>query len=337
MLDRLKKLIALCTAVVISCGVLSVPVPAQESLSAESLSAESLTAEALAPEALEAEDEDSEAGEVSDEDALTASSETADPEESQEDLDPETEDEEPVITDPMDIRIFDKEKPEKTDNDDGELVIVLDPGHDRKHTGSEAKFGDVECHEEQLVVLIAKYMKRKLMTYDNVKVYLTHDGSSEGCPFDAADDTDCLKSRVAFAKSVKADYFISLHLNKSPGANATGLEMLYPNENYDPEIGQEGMILAEVFSRKLQELGITVNSIHSRNSDDQHYPDKSTADFYSVIRNSKLVGITGIIVEHCHMDIQEEYEDFLSDNEKLKELAIADAEAMAEYLGLTRY
>ena len=36
------------------------------------------------------------------------------------------------------------------------------------------------------------------------------------------------------------------------------------------------------------------------------------------------------------MDVEEEYEEYLSDNTKLQELGQADAKAIAEYLGLKK-
>lgn len=231
---------------------------------------------------------------------------------------------------------YDAERFPAFPDSEGKIVIVLDPGHDHLHTGAEAKFGDVEAHEEDLVAAIARYMKRELVSYENVVVYMTHDGTAEKCPFAAEDDKACLQARVDYAEAAGADYFISLHLNKSPEADVTGCEILYPNGSYDTDIADEGRALSDVIGKKLQNLGLEINSVHSRDSDDEEYPDGSVADYYSVIRRSKLAGFTGIIIEHCHMDVEEEYEEYLSDNTKLQELGQADAKAIAEYLGLKK-
>lgn len=303
MTNLISRAAAMAAAITLCLGMTAAAVPAEEALEAESV--------VLEPEAVS---------------TSSASEET------------ETEEEVPEDVSAVSAvsSVSEAEEISLDVDHDGKIVIVLDPGHDHSHTGAEAKFGDVEAHEEDLVASIARYMKRELVSYENVVVYMTHDGTAEKCPFKAESDKACLQARVDYAEKVGADYFISLHLNKSPEANVTGCEILYPNESYDTEVADEGRVLSNVISRKLQKLGLEINSVHSRNSDDEEYPDGSVADYYSVIRRSKLAGFTGIIIEHCHMDVEEEYDQYLSDNARLKALGEADAKAIAQYLDLKK-
>ena len=61
------------------------------------------------------------------------------------------------------------------------------------------------------------------------------------------------------------------------------------------------------------------------------YPDGSKADYYSVIRNSKLAGFPGIIVEHAFLSNASDVTAFLSSEEKLKNLGVADAKGIINY------
>jgi len=90
---------------------------------------------------------------------------------------------------------------------DNELkIIVLDPGHG----GSDPGAGGFGLREKDLNLDIARRLRNLLCSY-MVKVYLTRDS-----------DTDVgLGERAAFANSLGADYFLSIHVNSGGG---TGFE-----------------------------------------------------------------------------------------------------------------
>ena len=58
-------------------------------------------------------------------------------------------------------------------------------------------------------------------------------------------------------------------------------------------------------------------------------------DYYGIIRNPRNYGIPAVIVEHAYIDNQLDYNEFLSTDDKLKQLGIQDATAIAEFYGLT--
>ena len=218
----------------------------------------------------------------------------------------------------------------------GNVVIVLDPGHDASHVGTSSKFNGVTYNEYELTLKIAQYCKDALEQYDGVTVYLTR--NSNQCPNGASNATDCNAQRVAYAKSVGADYFVSLHLNSYSDSSVGGAEIYYPNQNYRPDLSADGKGLAQSILDQLVDLGLTDRGVKIRNSEDgtTYEEDGSLADYYGVIRRCKEAGITGIIVEHAFLSGTSDFENFLSSDAKLQKLGEADATGIANYLGLTK-
>jgi N-acetylmuramoyl-L-alanine amidase/fibronectin type 3 domain-containing protein len=210
----------------------------------------------------------------------------------------------------------------------GELVVMLDPGHDSTHRG--ASYNNYK--EESVVLKIAQYCLEELEKYPGVSVYMTR--SKESCAFGgtAVSASTCNTRRVDYAKEVNASVFVSFHLNASTSSSANGVGVYYPNSNYHPELGKEGKELAQEIYDKLHALGLAAwaGGTLIRNSEDgTTYPDKSLADYLNVIRNSKLKGITAVLIEHCFMSNVSDAANFLSTDEKLKSLGTADAQAIA--------
>lgn len=209
-----------------------------------------------------------------------------------------------------------------------DMVIVLDPGHDNTHAGARGN----GLKEEELTFKIASYCKEQLETYSNVTVYLTRLGYS--CPYPGTTSTVCNSNRVAAAKKVGADVFVSIHLNSSPSSSASGAEVYYPNSSYNSEIGGEGNGLAAEIQKKLAAIGLNNRGIKIRNSEDNTlYPDGSLADYYGVIKNSKLNGFPGIIIEHAFLTNASDA-SLLSSEAGLKKLGKADADGIASYYKL---
>ena len=215
----------------------------------------------------------------------------------------------------------------------GNIVVVLDPGHDNAHAGTQAS----GLREEQLNLKIAKYCREELQQYQGVTVYMTR-GDDGSCPYPGTTSTECNARRVAFAQSVGANVYVSLHLN-SASASANGAKVYYPNSNYRPDLGAQGEELASIIQEKLVALGLKDNGIHIRNTEkpsdpDNHYADGSLADYYGVIKSSKKAGIPAIIVEHAFQSNANDVANFLSSEEGFKKLGVADATGIAEYFGL---
>ena len=208
----------------------------------------------------------------------------------------------------------------------GNKVVVLDPGHGGSDGGASAN-GLVE---KNINLKIAQYCKAELEAYGGVTVYMTRN-----------DDRDVgLTERVNMAKNWGADVFVSLHIN-SATASAKGVEVYYPNANYNSTVHKEGKNLAKYILDELTDLGLynrgtkTKDYQSSNGSAPVKYPDGSLADHYSVIRDSKRAGFPGIIVEHAFISNTQDAQ-MLAQDSKLKQMGIADATGIANYLGLSK-
>lgn len=208
------------------------------------------------------------------------------------------------------------------------VVVVLDPGHDSRHAGTQAGgFG-----EENINLQVALYCKEQLEKYDGVTVYMTREDAN--CPFPGTSAGDDIIKRVQYAKELNADAYVSLHFNYSPNPSAKGVNVYYPNANYSAEIGSNGKKLAAAIQEEIVALGLHDRGIVVRNSENNTlYPDGSLADYYAVIKHSKLNGFAGIIIEHAFLSNLSDTA-FLSVPNNVKRLGIADAAGIAAYFDL---
>lgn len=209
------------------------------------------------------------------------------------------------------------------------VKVVLDPGHDGTHAGASG-FG---VQEADLTLKIATYCKEELSTYNGITVYMTRESAS--CPAGGGDYIACLDARANLAKNVGANVLVSFHLNTANGT-ARGVEVYYPNSNYNAQVGSNGQALAKKICDKLAALGLNYRGTLIRNASYDKYPDGSAADYYGLIRRCKNNGIPGLIIEHAFLDNANDYYTYLSSDDKLKALGVADATAIAEYFGLTK-
>ena len=216
----------------------------------------------------------------------------------------------------------------------GNIVVVLDPGHDGSHGGTSGN----GVAESVINLKIAQYCKEELQKYSGVTVYMTRD--SQTCPYggSSVDAKSCNESRVAYAKSVGADIYVSLHNNSASLPEASGVEIYYPNTNYNPSVSRTGEELASQILRQLTALGLKNRGTKIRTCKDPvpeyQYPDGSQADYYAVIRNCKKEGIPAIIVEHAFVTNPSDVSNYLSTDEQLKKLGVADATGIAQYYNL---
>ena len=206
------------------------------------------------------------------------------------------------------------------------LVVVIDAGHGGYDGGAESTFNGVTYSEKYMNLKIAQACRDELQKYYGVTVYMTRD-----------DDTFVkLEDRTAYAKSVGADVFVSIHNNSSESGAANGATVFYPNSNYNASIGSTGQGLAQSILNNLTQFGLKNNGVQIRNSESgDTYADGSLCDYYSVIRGSKKHGFPGLIVEHAFLSNQSDAEKYLNSDAKLTALGVADAKGIAAYYGLS--
>ena len=224
--------------------------------------------------------------------------------------------------------------------DESELVIMLDPGHDATHGGA-AGGGVIE---QQAVLKIGLYLREELNKYENVKVYMTREGSA--CAFPntigvSEGSKRCNEARVAYADSVDADVFIALHLNSFTTSTPNGAIVYVQNNNFSPEAGKVSQELGQCIVNRLAELGLKNNGIFQKGSaadtrpEEYYYEDGSIADYYRVLRYSKKVHMPAMIIEHAFLSNPSDVALVLSSEEGLKALALKDAQGIVDYYGLT--
>ena len=191
------------------------------------------------------------------------------------------------------------------------IVIVIDPGHGGDNLGAEPG----TFYEKDSNLITAKAMKAELEKYDNVKVYMTRED----------DKALTLDERAAFAASVHADFLYSLHYNMSLNHYFYGAEVWAQSagENYTKGYSFGQVLLADFQNN----FGILSRGVKVK-------VNNRGKDYYGVLRASQALQIPAVIIEHCHLDNQEDAE-FYATSQTLQDFGKADAVAVAKYFGLT--
>ena len=192
------------------------------------------------------------------------------------------------------------------------IVVVIDPGHGGENLGAEYD----GYTEKEMTMTMAIAMKEELEKFDNTTVYLTHE-----------DDADMsIKERAKFAKQVNADYLFCLHFNASVHHNLYGAEVWIPSEG---EYYSKGYAFAEILMEQFEEMGIYSRGIKTKLND-------NGTDYYGILRfcSSKEIQVPAALIEHCHLDNENDKVFYQQNEEQLKEFGIKDAHAVAKYFGL---
>lgn len=212
----------------------------------------------------------------------------------------------------------------------GDLVVVLDPGHDNKHVG--ASRGNLK--EQDITLSLAWYAKDALEQYSGVKVYMTRSGAN--CPVGGGDNKNCLLYRTQYAASVNADLFVSFHINSTAGSSTSSHGAMVFVPNYSKYNGTmtslSKKILNQLHALGLSNKGVQINADDHTNG---KYDDGNWQDDYSVIRNSVLRGFPGILIEHAFINNTGD-QMILASESMLKKIGEGDAEAIAQHYGLKK-
>ena len=190
------------------------------------------------------------------------------------------------------------------------LVLVIDPGH-----GGEEEGGMYDSFvEKDMTLITAKVMKEELEKYEDVTVYLTRED----------DRKMSLEERVAFAREVNADFLFCLHYNLSQDHNT-----LFGAECWVSAFGRhysEGYAFADIEIGALEDLGLYSRGIKTRLG-------KLDTDFYGIIRHAVEQDLTCVLIEHCHMD-HENDRPFCEGREQWEAFGRLDAQSAAKYFRL---
>jgi len=227
-------------------------------------------------------------------------------------------------------------------------VICIDAGHGGETDGATYTYDEITVYEKDLNLNIAFRLEEELEKYENVEVIQTR----------TEDTTVELKERVQFAAEQNADYLISIHNNAkaNPEGNPKGCMVLVTQSHYQPKEAKVSDIyevsdqLGLSIVKSLQELGLLLGNELGADSNyglvkrpyspeggarkTRYYPDGSVLDYYALIRYGVEKGIPSIIIEHAYLSNEEDYREYLATEEALQNLAKADAQGIADALGL---
>lgn len=215
------------------------------------------------------------------------------------------------------------------------LVIVLDPGHGGIDPGAGNGRGG---NEREINLKIALYCKAELEKNPNVKVYLTrttNDLSDSVSKSLKKDGKIPLSARGNYAGKMHANAFISIHCNSSTSSSVRGAEVYYPiNVSWCTNANYVGKGLSASILNQLGTLGITKRGTFTRTTTKpatERYPDGSLMDYYTVINSARSCHVPGLIIEHAFINNTADFNAFLSTDQKLKNLGIADAKGIINY------
>ena len=227
-------------------------------------------------------------------------------------------------------------------NETKEIVLVIDPGHGGKMTGTaNSELGLVE---RDITLKIARYLRDYLNEYEGIKVIMTHDGLPSDYEMELPD-------RGMVARNNNADMMISLHLNDYATPNQQGAEVFVTANKLLPKYNQESTRFGNLVLNELSKLGIENRGVKTKLCGDTgpkwEYSDGSVADYYAVIRYpmkgdgedrgvnlANGEGIPGVLIEHCFMKGYDAR--FIDSETDIQNLARADCNALVAFYGLER-
>ena len=215
---------------------------------------------------------------------------------------------------------LDAVKSVKARSHNGNYVVYLDAGHDNTHTGARGVNG---IKEETYTLAIAQACRDELQQYRNVEVHMCRDDSGS-CPYPGTSSVQCNTNRVRDAASKGADLYIALHLNSANGS-AHGAEVYVSNNS---AYYSQGANLANKIVAQLKALGLSAHGSAVKVNAGANGVDK-----YTVIKHGVEHGINSMIVEHAFVD---NYSDANYITNRYHDIGVADATAIANYLGLSK-
>lgn len=201
----------------------------------------------------------------------------------------------------------------------GNIVVVIDAGHGEADSGS---IGTTQVYEANVNLAIAKSFHKYLAQYEGVSVYLTRS------------DNEWMTNtgRAMIAKSLHADFLISVHNNSGSSTNSGSI--VY--KSISPLYTQATNDMGNLINAKLEAIGIANGGVQTR--PDDRFPNE---DYYTLIAEGVRAGFPSIIVEHLFLSNPSDCElvsnpDGTVKTDMTDKMGQADAEAVAEYFQLKK-
>lgn len=212
---------------------------------------------------------------------------------------------------------------------DDKVVVVLDPGHGGKDSGSLGT-----QYESYYNLMVAQYCADALNKNGNFIVKMTRTTQGEELT---------LAERGLYGDSVNADILISIHFNSSVSSSAHGIEV------YSSVLPQFDLSsLAKSTANKLGEAtGLKVRGTYKRYDDGDgvqkyYWSEKyqwdvpgdpsagGLSDHYGIITWAAKFGYPAMIIEHAFLSNPGDLA-VIDQEENLKKMGEANAEAIIEY------
>lgn len=211
-------------------------------------------------------------------------------------------------------------------NSNGNLIITLDAGHGGEENGATVVYDGQTIYEKELNLKIAQACKAELEKYQGVTVYMTRTG----------DTASTLSQRVQYAVNQNSNVLISMHNDAYEDLSINGSILLIPIESsYRYSLHTQSKAIGDCIRNSLHTIGMADRGYWLR-SGSKKYPDGSTADYYGLIRNARLANLPSLIIEHAVLTNENDYRTYLSSDDKLTALGIADAQGIAQAFDLQK-
>lgn len=199
---------------------------------------------------------------------------------------------------------------------DGNVVLVLDPGHDSHDAGARRTWNGITYAEETITLKMAQYCKEELDKYSGISVYLTR--TTNAVDMDRYD-------RVKVAKDLGADALVSLHINSTGNYqdSISGALAYVPTYSNRAAYANEARALAQDIVENLSTVGMK-NLGYLKNEE------------LGIIYYGKQWKIPTMIIEHGFVNNPSDCRKYYGSNAKIRAVAVADARAIAKHYGLNR-
>lgn len=202
--------------------------------------------------------------------------------------------------------------------------ICLDPGHGANTGATGAmKWGG---EQEDYYNLRISNQTKKVLEEHGVSVVMTRTSNSYSPSF---------AERAATAVNNGAGTLVSIHNNSSDSTSANGCGAFITNPNYLPNHAARSSSLGDaILTRLTKDVGVRRWEMYYVNGS-QTYPDGSRADYYGILRQSKMHWLNASVIIECVF--QSNYNDvhnYLLNPSKVIDMGTAIANGIMDAYGI---
>lgn len=187
-----------------------------------------------------------------------------------------------------------------------EKLVVIDPGHGGKDTGSQALSNGTTVLNEKDINLDVALRLNEMLQAAGVRTYILRE----------TDTTITLYDRPALANAANADLYVAIHNNSSENKSARGVEVYYNSKSTEVNYGIYSQRLAEVV---YQDLLDTIGTVGR---------GAKSEPAYAVLNKTNM---PAIIIEGSFLSNSEDLSLMLTD-EFRENYALATAKAIIQIL-----